>query len=111
MSLFQAFAITYITLDETKSDFPVSCIARLGSSLWFAVVCRLVDIRRKNQESALSQLFSLTFSEENGLSLLHTEDKGKGRAGFLSKISFKANVPIFCYSWEIHNVKYKQETP
>jgi len=70
-----------------------------------------MDIRRKNQESALSKLFSLNLSDENGLPLLNTEDKGKERAEFLLKTSFKANLPLFYYSCEIHNMKYKQGTP
>lgn len=68
--------------------------------------------RREKQESALSKLFSLNFSEENGLPLLSTAGREKERAGFLSKTSSsKANLPLLHCSCEIHNMKYKQGTP
>lgn len=41
------------------------------------------EYRREKQESALSKLFSLNFSEWNGIPLLSTASRDKERAGFL----------------------------
>lgn len=89
----------YLHTEQQAKRHQISSLASLGTGDH--------SLGRKNQESAHSKLFSLNFSGDNGLPLLNAQDKGKERAG----VSSKANLPLFYYSREIHNMKYKRGTP